>query len=66
MEFIHQQLLSRRKEGGAVLLLSSDLSEVLRLSDRIVVMYEGKLVGELGRDEATEERISLLMAGGKR
>ena len=44
---------------------SSELSEILQLSDRILVMYEGEIAGELQADEATEEQISLLMAGGK-
>ncbi|RAV19299.1 ABC transporter ATP-binding protein [Paenibacillus contaminans] len=65
MEFIHKQLLDKRTEGGAILLVSSELSEVMKLSDRILVMYEGKIAGELDGHEATEEAISLLMAGGK-
>lgn len=64
METIHDALLKRREEGGAVLLVSSELTEILQLSDRIVVMYEGRIAGELPREEATEERISLLMSGG--
>ncbi len=65
MEMIHGELLRRRQEGGAILLVSSELSEVLKLSDRILVMLEGKIVGELSAEAATEEKISLLMAGGK-
>lgn len=65
MELIHGELLDKRRDGGAILLVSSELSEVLKLSDRILVMYEGKIVGELTAETATEERISLLMAGGK-
>lgn len=64
MEFIHDQLLQRRKDGGAILLVSSELSEILKLSDRILVMFEGRIVGELNGAEATEEALSLLMAGG--
>ncbi|TLS54076.1 ABC transporter ATP-binding protein [Paenibacillus antri] len=64
MEAIHEALLRRRNEGGAVLLVSSELTEILQLSDRILVMYEGKIAGELTADEATEERISMLMSGG--
>jgi ABC-type sugar transport system ATPase subunit len=52
------------KDGMAVLLVSSDLLEVLGLSDRILVMYEHRFVGALSREEATEERIALLSAGG--
>jgi ABC-type uncharacterized transport system ATPase subunit len=65
MEIIHGQLLKRREEGGAVLLVSSELTEILKLSDRILVMVEGGIAGELRTEEATEEKISLLMAGGK-
>jgi ABC-type sugar transport system ATPase subunit len=54
------------QDGMAVLLVSSDLPEVLGLSDRILVMYEHRLVGALSREEATEERIALLSAGGGR
>ncbi|MBO8163483.1 MAG: ABC transporter ATP-binding protein [Brevibacillus sp.] len=64
MEFIHAQLLKKRERGDAILLVSSELSEVMTLSDRILVMYEGKIVGEVDGREATEEAISLLMAGG--
>ncbi|MEK4433476.1 MULTISPECIES: ABC transporter ATP-binding protein [Paenibacillus] len=65
METIHAELLRKRNEGAGVLLVSSELSEILQLSDRIIVMYEGEIAGELKADEATEEQISLLMAGGK-
>jgi len=65
MEAIHEAILKRREEQGAVLLVSSELTEILQLSDRILVMYEGRIVGELTADEATEERISKLMAGGE-
>ncbi|TCZ78808.1 ABC transporter ATP-binding protein [Paenibacillus albiflavus] len=64
MEFIHAQLRQRRDNKGAILLVSSELSEILALSDRILVMYEGRIIGELSSKEATEEAISLLMAGG--
>ncbi|MFB9274226.1 ABC transporter ATP-binding protein [Cohnella cellulosilytica] len=66
METIHEQLLRKRDDGGAILLVSSELSEILKLSDRILVMYEGRIVGELQEGEATEEKLSLLMVGGKR
>lgn len=65
MEIIHGELLKKRDEHGAILLVSSELTEVLKLSDRIVVMFEGRIVGELTAETATEEQISLLMAGGK-
>ncbi|GIP35795.1 ABC transporter ATP-binding protein [Paenibacillus sp. J2TS4] len=66
MEFIHDQLLRRREEQGAILLVSSELSEIMTLADRILVMFEGRIVGELNGEEATEEQIGLLMAGGDR
>ncbi|MCM3784649.1 ABC transporter ATP-binding protein [Neobacillus mesonae] len=66
METIHKELLNQRDKGAGILLVSSELSEILQLSDRIVVMYEGAIAGELSAEEATEEKISLLMAGGKR
>lgn len=65
MEIIHTELLNRRAENGAILLVSSELTEVMKLSDRILVMYEGEIVGQLDASQATEEQISLLMAGGK-
>jgi simple sugar transport system ATP-binding protein len=65
METIHAELLRKRNEGAGILLISSELSEILQLSDRIIVMYEGEIAGELPAAEATEEQISLLMAGGK-
>lgn len=64
METIHQALLDKRNKGDGILLVSSELTEILALSDRILVMYEGRIVGELSRTEATEEKLSMLMAGG--
>ncbi|MEE4606655.1 MAG: ABC transporter ATP-binding protein [Desulfobacteraceae bacterium] len=64
IEFIHQRLLQARDEGKAVLLVSADLEEILSLSDRIAVMYEGKIVGILEPAEATEARIGMMMTGG--
>lgn len=65
MEFIHDKLLERRKEGCAILLVSSELSEILKLSDRVYTIYEGKLNREFKREEATEEALGLMMMGGK-
>jgi len=65
MELIHDELLKKRDEQGAILLVSSELTEILKLSDRILVMYEGRIAGELPASEATEEQISLWMAGGE-
>ena len=65
MEFIHEKLLEVREKGGAVLLVSSELTEILSLSDRIYVIYEGRINGEFTREEATSEKLGLLMMGGK-
>jgi simple sugar transport system ATP-binding protein len=64
IEFIHQRLVQARDAGKAVLLVSADLEEILSLSDRIAVMYEGEIVGVLDPEEATEERLGLMMTGG--
>jgi ABC-type uncharacterized transport system ATPase subunit len=66
IEFIHAQLIRERDRGHALLLVSAELSEILALSDRIVVMYEGRLVATFGRDEANETTLGLYMAGGTR
>jgi simple sugar transport system ATP-binding protein len=62
IEFIHGQLLKQRSEGKAILLISLELEEVRSLSDRIVVLYAGRIVGEVSPD-ATDEELGLLMAG---
>jgi simple sugar transport system ATP-binding protein len=62
IEFIHRQLLEQRAEGKAILLISLELEEIRSLSDRIVVLYAGRIVGEVG-PEATDEELGLLMAG---
>jgi ABC-type uncharacterized transport system ATPase subunit len=64
MEFIHNQIIAQRSNGAAILLVSSDLSEVLKLSDRIYVMYEGRINGELERKDADCENVGILMMGG--
>jgi simple sugar transport system ATP-binding protein len=63
IEFIHRSLIAQRDEGVAVLVVSAELDEVLALSDRIAVMYKGKIVATLPRAEADRERLGLLMAG---
>lgn len=63
-EFIYEQLLERRRHAG-ILLISSDLDEILRLSDRIVVMYQGRVMAEAAPHELTSESLGLLMAGIK-
>lgn len=62
-EFVHRELLARRAAGAAVLLVSEDLEELLGLADRLVVLYEGRVVGELDSADATPTRLGLLMAG---
>jgi len=62
-EYIHQRLNTQRAEGTAILLISEDLDEVLNLSDRIAVMYEGRVMGIVDRQQATTEQLGLMMAG---
>ncbi|MBC7812638.1 MAG: ABC transporter ATP-binding protein [Burkholderiales bacterium] len=64
IEFVHKTLVQERDAGAAVLLLSVELDEILSLSDRIVVMFEGRIMGEMHIDDANEEKLGLLMAGG--
>jgi ABC-type uncharacterized transport system ATPase subunit len=65
IEFIHQQIIDQRDEGSAVLLVSAELDEILSLSDRVAVMFEGRIVKTLPIAEATRERLGLLMAGAE-
>ena len=62
-EYIHKRLIEQRSEGVAVLVISEDLDEVLALSDRIAVMYEGQILEVVDRDDADREALGLLMAG---
>ena len=62
-EYIHSVLMDRRADGIAILLISEDLDEVIGLSDRIAVMFEGRIMGTLDQEEATVQRLGLLMAG---
>jgi simple sugar transport system ATP-binding protein len=62
-EYVHQRLMEQRQEGTATLLISEDLDEILALSDRIAVIFEGQIMGEVSRQEATPEKLGLLMAG---
>jgi simple sugar transport system ATP-binding protein len=62
IEFIHKQLISMRDQGCAVLLVSVELDEIMALSDRILVMFEGRIVGEVTADEADERTLGLMMA----
>jgi simple sugar transport system ATP-binding protein len=63
MEYIHHRLLDERAKGTAVLLISEDLDEILLLADRIVVMFEGAIVGEVRREDVVLEELGALMAG---
>ena len=63
IEFIHRQIVDARDSGIPVLLVSADLNEILSLSDRIIVMFQGRIMGELSQAEATPEKLGLLMAG---
>ena len=63
IEFIHRRIIAARDTGVAVLLISADLDEILSLSDRIGVMYNGQIVEELLAEQASRERIGLYMAG---
>ena len=65
-EFIHERLLRSRDEGKAILLIYSELSEVVGLSDRLVVMYEGEITGEFRSADVTYEELGLYMSGAKR
>jgi simple sugar transport system ATP-binding protein len=62
-EYVRAVLLERRAAGTAILLISEDLDELLGLADRLVVLYEGRIVGRLDAAEADGERLGLLMAG---
>ena len=63
IEFIHKQIVRMRDEGTAVLLVSTELDEILSLSDRIAVMYAGQIIDVIDAEDANRERIGLLMAG---
>lgn len=66
IEYIHNQIVADRDKGAAVLLVSYELEEVFGLSDRILVMYEGEIVGELNPKTTTREELGLYMSGAKR
>ena len=63
IEFIHQQIVAARDTGAGVLLVSAELDEIMSLSDRIAVMYQGQIMAEVPAEEATREQLGLLMAG---
>ena len=62
-EYIHEQLLLQRQEGAAILLISEDLDEVLQMSDRIIVLLEGEVMGEVSGADANVQKVGLLMTG---
>jgi simple sugar transport system ATP-binding protein len=62
-EYVREQLIEQRNQGAAVMLVSEDLDEILALSDRIAVIYEGQVMDIVQRENATPEKLGLLMAG---
>jgi len=65
IEYIHRRLVEQRDAGAAILIVSTELDEVLAVGDRIAVMFEGRIVGVLSGDEATHENLGLLMGGAE-
>lgn len=66
IEYIHSQIVAERDKGKAVLLVSLELDEVMNLSDRILVMYEGEIVGEFDPKTTTVQELGLYMAGARK
>ena len=66
IEMIHKEIVSERDKGTPILLVSLELEEVMNLSDRILVMYEGEIVGEFNPKEVSVQELGLYMAGAKR
>ncbi|HOR14029.1 MAG TPA: heme ABC transporter ATP-binding protein, partial [Clostridia bacterium] len=65
IEYIHKQLIAQRNSGKAILLISLELDEVMNISDRILVIYEGSIVGEFNPKDITVQELGLYMAGSK-
>ena len=65
IEFVHRRLVTERDEGRAILLVSFELEEILSLSDRILVIYEGRIVGEYAPG-VSEEELGIAMTGGRK
>jgi general nucleoside transport system ATP-binding protein len=63
IQYIHRRVVEKRDEGAAVLLVSSELDEIMSLADRIAVMFQGRIIAILDRDDATRAKVGLLMAG---
>jgi general nucleoside transport system ATP-binding protein len=66
IEFIHRKLIELRDAGAAILLVSAELEEVLSLSDRVLVIYQGRIVGEVDPQRIDEGEIGMMMICGKR
>ena len=66
IEYVHKKIVEQRNKGKGVLLVSFELDEVMSLADRILVMYEGEIVGNLNPKETTAQELGLYMAGAKR
>ncbi len=66
IEFVHEKIMDAKKDNRAILLVSLELSEIMNLSDRILVIYEGKIIAEFKGGEAKEAEIGLMMAGGNK
>lgn len=66
IEFVHKELIEQRDKGKAVLLVSFELDEILNVSDRIAVIYEGQIVGEVLPDQTNDQELGLMMAGSKK
>ena len=66
IENIHKQIVAEREKGKAILLISLELDEVMNVSDRILVMYEGEIVGELNPKTTTLQELGLYMAGANK
>ena len=65
IEFIHRRILEKRENGAAILLSSADLDEVLRLSDRVITLYEGRITGEFRKDRLDKSEIGYYMTGSR-
>jgi len=65
IEYIHGRIIEKRDQGAAVLVVSTELDEIRALSDRIAVMYEGRIVDILPADQVSKEQLGLLMAGSR-
>jgi len=63
IEYVHRELVRQRDQGMAILLISTELDEILNLSDRIIVLYEGRVMGECASADADVHHLGLLMAG---